>query len=287
MEVKLDCFSCFLRIGLQAARMAGATEVQQRVLMRKFLDELQNSLDAESPLAVADRIQKLVKEETGAVDPYQEIKDSCNAEAEKWLPHLRSILSQTGDALHSALKIAAIGNIMDYGAFSQFDLESLIQRLHQSDFAVSAEDVFRKQLRDASTLAYLCDNAGEIVFDSVLIEYLLHHYRLESIRLVIRETPFLNDVSSESHLPPSLRSHPKIEILKLSVAPSECNPEIWETIIGSDLILCKGMANFENYNEQPDFYCLFIAKCDLVSRLVAERSQTIIETGDWVFLHNS
>lgn len=149
------------------------------------------------------------------------------------------------------------------------------------------EDTFRKQLSEARTLAYLSDNAGEIVFDSVLIEYLLHHYKLERIRLVIRETPFLNDVSSETHLPASLRNHPKIEILKLSVVPSERNPDIWETMIGSDLVLCKGMANFENYSEQPDFYSLFISKCELVSKLVAERTQTTIETGDWVFLHNS
>jgi len=74
--------------------------------------------------------------------------------------------------------------------------------------------------------------------------------------------------------------------MKLSVVPPERNPEVWNHNIGSDLVLCKGMANFENYSEQPGFYSLFIAKCDLVSGIVAERSQTTVQTGDWIFLRN-
>lgn len=70
MKAQLDCFSCFLRIGLQTARMAGASESQQQLLMKRFLDHLSHSIDGESPLAVAHQIQAIVREEMGVVDPY-------------------------------------------------------------------------------------------------------------------------------------------------------------------------------------------------------------------------
>jgi uncharacterized protein with ATP-grasp and redox domains len=286
MKVHLECYSCFLRIGLQAARIAGATEAQQEALMVKFLQILKESIQAESPLSVAQRIQTLVVEEMGHPDPYHAIKDQCNAEAENWLPHLRGEVSGAVDPLLVALKVAAIGNVMDYGAFSAFDVGSLIDRLHHACFAVDATSVFRDHLKRSRTLTYIADNAGEIIFDAVLIEHLLDRYPIDELRLVIRETPFLNDVSGEAHLPPLLRDHPRIRILRLSVVPSQRHPETWERITGSDLVLSKGMANFENYGEQPGFFSLLIAKCELVSQLISRQRECPVKTGDWVFMHN-
>lgn len=62
---------------------------------------------------------------------------------------------------------------------------------------------------------------------------------------------------------------------------------MWEAIRNSDLVLSKGMANFENYSDEPDFYFLLIAKCDLVSGLISKRTGSAVNTGDWVFLRNS
>lgn len=66
---------------VQAARRAGATEARQRILMGKFLDVLRDSMEAGSPPAVADRIQQLVKEETGIADPYPRTPDDRDPRA--------------------------------------------------------------------------------------------------------------------------------------------------------------------------------------------------------------
>lgn len=286
MKTKLDCYSCFLRIGLQAARMSGANEVQQQCIMQQMLKILESNPINESPLAVAHRIQVAITQETGIADPYRAIKEQCNDEAKRQLPHLKTELAKSNDPLHTALKIAAIGNIMDYGVSSKFDVETLIDRLHHSDFVVNATSTFRSQLDSARTLTYIADNTGEIFFDSLLIEYLLSNYNLSSIKLVIRETPFLNDVADEEHLPVTLREKPSVEILRLSVVPAQRNPAVWNVIKASDIVLCKGMANFENYSEEHDFFFLFIAKCDLVSSTVSEKVQSLVKTGDWIFLKN-
>jgi uncharacterized protein with ATP-grasp and redox domains len=285
MEAKLDCYSCYLRIGLQSARMAGATEALQHTLMKQFLELLQNATVHDSPMAMAHRMQSLVSQATGVKDPYWEAKEKCNAEAEQWLPQLKAEVAQSSDPLSTALKIAAIGNIMDYGVSSEFDIHSLLKRIEASEFAVNATAGFRQQLSHAHSLAYITDNAGEIVFDSVLVEHLLQQSPIDTLRLIIRETPFLNDVSDDIHIPESIRSHPKIEILRLSVVPAERNPEVWQALTTSDIVISKGMANFENYSEQSDFFFLLIAKCPLVSQLIAERNETVVKTGDWIFQH--
>ncbi|MGD7654310.1 MAG: damage-control phosphatase ARMT1 family protein [Verrucomicrobiales bacterium] len=285
MKAKLDCYSCFLRVGLQTARMAGASEAKQCELMAEFLDVLKTSMDNESPLAAVHRIQRIVCRETGVTDPYRDVKDKCDAEASRWLPHLQDEVAAAPAPLHAALKVAAIGNIMDYGAFANFDVGSLIERLHHSDFAIDASAEFTRRLDRARTVSYIADNAGEVVFDTVLITRLLDHHGIDTVRLVIRDTPFLNDVSCDAHLPDSLLHHPKVEILRLSVVSAQRDPDVWQSVTGSDIVISKGMANFENYSEQPGFFFLLIAKCDLVSSLIAKRTGTDVTTGDWIFLH--
>jgi uncharacterized protein with ATP-grasp and redox domains len=263
--------------------MAGASEIQQRVLMTQFLEILRHSTENDSPMTVSHRIQSLIIKETGIEDPYWEIKEKNNAEAEAWLPQLKKEVAQSNTPLSTALKVACIGNIIDYGVSAVFDIHGLIQRIHQSDFAVNATDTFEEQLNDAKTLAYITDNAGEIVFDSVLIDYLLDHDKIDSLRLIIRETAFLNDVSDEIHIPKSIRTHPKIEILRLSIVPTKRDHDVWQKLTSSDIVISKGMANFENYSDHLDFFFLLIAKCDLISQLIAERNHTEVKTGDWIF----
>ncbi|MFP4357054.1 MAG: ARMT1-like domain-containing protein [Puniceicoccaceae bacterium] len=69
--------------------------------------------------------------------------------------------------------------------------------------------------------------------------------------------------------------------------PSLRAPEVWKSITGSDLVLCKGMANFENYSDEPGFFSLFLSKCDLVSRVASEQTNTPVKTGDWIFLRTA
>lgn len=284
MEAKLDCLSCFLRMGLQAARMSGANEPEQEAIMTDVLELLKNSLAGECPLNTAVAVQQLIKERTGCADPYAKIKNECNRNAEAWLPSLTQTLKDSTDQLMMALKIAAIGNIIDYGAFSHFDLEALIANLTKRDFALNRIDRFKARISKAKKIAYLADNAGEIVFDQLLIEFLCQHFPLERILLVIRKDPFINDVSSLEYVPKALLSIPQVQVAPLSVVPHEDEIALWDDIRTSDLIISKGMANYEKFSDYEDFFFLLISKCDLVSETISAKTKTPISTGDWIFL---
>ncbi|WP_269526017.1 damage-control phosphatase ARMT1 family protein [Coraliomargarita parva] len=287
MRTKLDCFSCFLRTGLQTARLSGTNDDELQRLMTRFLKILQDLPDKESPLGVTSRIQNLIRKETGVQDPYLSVKNECTREAEQYLSQLNSEVSLAPAPLDTALKLAVIGNVMDYGADPLFKLGSLTRRLNTTEFTVDATGHFISELNSARRMAYIADNTGEIVFDSILIERLLNDYRIEALHLVIRDEPFLNDVSDERHIPDALLHNPRVKIERLSVDPARRNEAVWQSVIACDIVLNKGMANFENYADQPGFFFLLISKCKLVSDLIAARVQHPVTTGDWIFLHQA
>ncbi len=286
MKAALDCYPCFLRQALQSARFAGADEQAQQRIIQLTLKELQNLPEQQSPVVAASAIHAIVCRETNNADPYREAKASGNAEAMQWLPSLMETLQRVEDPLNFALKTSAVGNIMDYGAFAEFDIGRLLDQLENNDFAISERDDLEVHLSNARTLTYFADNAGEIVFDRLLIEYLIDRFSLERVSLVVRSAPFLNDVCEAEARAIGMTDLPEVELLSLPVSPIEHDPAEFAAAIESDVIIAKGMANFESFSHRDDFYFLFIAKCNLVAGMLSERSGKTISVGDWI-LHRS
>jgi len=283
MKAALDCYPCFLRQALQSARFAGADEETQRRIMELALQEIQ---EHRSPVVVAAKIHAMVCRETKNKDPYEKAKASDNEEALQCLPLLFDRLECVDDPLNLALKAAAVGNIMDYGAFAQFDVATLLDQLEENDFAISVRDGLEAKLTSAQTLSYFADNAGEIVFDKFLIQYLIKRFSLKRVFLIVRSVPFLNDVCETEARAVGMTELPQVEILSLPVSPSDHDPAKFLTAIKSDVIVAKGMANFESFSHRDDFYFLFIAKCGLVANMLSQRSGKVISTGDWIIHRN-
>lgn len=286
MKTSLDCISCWVRMALQASRLAGADEETQQKIMLDVLQLLRDELGSDSPLRVAQQVQDCVANHTGCADPYMHLKINCNAEAEKWESQLRESVKVAEDRFLQALKIAVVGNCMDYGAFSKLDLEKWMSTLNQQCFAIDQSGKLKNTLRSATSLTYFADNTGEIVFDAILIEELLKQRNMKTLRLVIRDQPFLNDVSSEELVPEFLRSHENVEIIPFPIVKERRHQLLWEKIMSSDVVISKGMANYENYSEHTGIYFLLIAKCDLVSDDLSRRSGIAVSTGDWVLFRS-
>jgi len=282
MKTTLDCFPCFLRQALQTARFAGAGEGCQRRIIDLALEQLRGAPLGGSPLAIASEVFGMVVRETGVADPYRSAKDACNAEALRWLPTLRERLGSAADQLGFAFKAAVVGNIMDYGALARFDLSELIEQLHQREFQIDDRQDLETRLASARSLSYFADNAGEIVFDRLLIEQLVARFPIERVRLVVRSEPFLNDACEAEARAAGIADLPGVELLAVPVSPLGLDPALMTRATDSDVIIAKGMANFENYSERADFHFLFIAKCELIARMLGDWSGRTISPGDWI-----
>jgi uncharacterized protein with ATP-grasp and redox domains len=175
---------------------------------------------------------------------------------------------------------------MDYGAFAQFEVSDLLAQLHRREFAVNDREHLEARLSNARSLSYFADNAGEIVFDRLLLEHLVERFPIERVRLVVRSEPFLNDVCEAEARAVGITEIPEVELLAIPVSPLDVDPTLLAEATGSDVVIAKGMANFETYSERDDFHFLFIAKCDLVAGMLRKRTGKAISTGDWI-LHSS
>ena len=103
---------------------------------------------------------------------------------------------------------------------------------------------------------YFGDNAGEIVFDKLLIKTIKKAYDTE-IFLVVRSSPALNDVTLNDAR--SVGIDEAVTLIANGIdgpLPGtilrRCSERINELVNKSDLIISKGGGNFDTLEEEPD-----------------------------------
>ena len=78
-------------------------------------------------------------------------------------PELKDIVENSSDPLLTAIRLVIAGNIVDFGATAgQFDLENILKETLTQEFVIYHYDLFCNTLKNAKTLLYLGDNAGEV-----------------------------------------------------------------------------------------------------------------------------
>lgn len=270
MKVYLDCFPCFVRQTLEAARMQTADEALQRRILDEVMKRLVRLPLEVTPPQVGQIIHRLIKELTGNEDPYREVKRQYNEIALKMYPELCERVRASQDPILTAVKLAIAGNIVDFGALSgNFDLEQVVEETLRSDFALDGYERFRRALDRAVRIVYLGDNTGEIVFDRILIETLLRHKTFQIV-FVVKEVPIINDATMEDARFVGLDRLVRV-IPNGSDAPatvlSECSPEMVEVYRAADMVVVKGQGNYESLSEeQGPLFFLLKAKCAVAAR---------------------
>jgi uncharacterized protein with ATP-grasp and redox domains len=271
MKVYLDCYPCFVRQALEAARYAGATEAQQRQTLDEVLGLLRRAAEGLTPPEIGDRVHRVVRRVTGAQDPYRAQKAAATREALALYPRLVELVAASGDPLDTALRLSIAGNIIDLGPAPQYELWAVVERVRAQAFAVDARDALRAAL-DAlpkgERVLLLGDNAGETVFDRVLVEVLWERYGLPTT-YVVKGGPSLNDATLEDARDAGL--HQVCTVIDNGAdGPgtilARCEPRFQRVFDAAPLILAKGQANYECLSDQRrGVFFLLQAKCPVIA----------------------
>jgi len=175
MRIFLDCIPCFVRQALDSARLATDDEQIHEQVVRETL-RLAADLDmSQSPPAIGQKIHRLIRELIGNNDPYHELKQRFNRLAMRMCIELAEQVRASEDPLETAVRLAIAGNIIDLGvktSIAESDIERIIRDCLTADFDSQQLEDFRNAVSRAKRILYLADNAGEIVFDHLLIEQL-------------------------------------------------------------------------------------------------------------------
>lgn len=268
MKTYLDCYPCFLRQALSAARRAGAVPEQQHGILRSTMEHLQSLPVDATPPAMAEVIHRLVREQTNDPDPYRAVKCDATAQALALLPDLRERVRAGNDPLETAVRIAIAGNIIDYGVAEAFDLEAALERVLRQPFAIDGSLMLSRSLTTADAVLYLGDNAGETVFDRVLIEHLVSLSK--RVTYVVKAFPIINDATRDDALAAGLDEVAEI-IDNGSGAPgtllNRCSEPFRARFERATLIIAKGQANYESLSESSaSIFFLLQAKCGVIAR---------------------
>ncbi len=265
MKTYLDCIPCMMEQALQTGRIATNDESKIKELLDTVGERIKDIPLENTPPETATFIYQKIKEITGINDPYKKIKEQNIQQVIKLYPYLKDLVNKSDDPLLTAIRLSIAGNVIDYGANRQFYLEHEIEIALQQDFAILDYDIFKNDLNKARMVLYLGDNAGESVFDKLLIETMG-----KPVIYVVREEPIINDVTMEDAIKSGIGEVAEIIssgaytpaiILKL------CTKDFITKFNEADLVISKGQGNYEGLSEcgRPVFF-LLKAKCELIAR---------------------
>ncbi|MBN1557330.1 MAG: DUF89 family protein [Lentisphaerae bacterium] len=284
MKAHPDCIVCMFRQALNTVRLVSDdTETHRRVLAALAARVAAGASLDQTPAALSQPAYDIIAELTGIRDPYAREKRESNTTALRLLPDVRARIDAAADPLAAALHAAVAGNVIDLGIGHAFDIERDILAMMDQPFAISALDAFRRELQPGRKLLYLGDNAGEIVFDRLLVEQLLGAG--VAVTFTVKSAPIINDATREDADQAGLTGRvPVIETGSgdIGVNWARCSAGFREAVAGADVILAKGHGNFETCNDRSgNFFFLLKAKCPLVARTLG------CELGDLVFKRSS
>lgn len=270
MRADRECFRCLQRLADQVVDLS-TKQKTLRLKIRKKLDEvLKDFSPGLIPTDLSNRIHRVAKLLSSNPDPYREVKLQ-----EMEISRRMSSRLGSGTTLREKVETAALGNVIDYFVDQESLEESLSQR---PEFALDGIDELAKRLRRTRRILYLPDNAGEVFFDIPLLQYLSGRAELF---YAVKSEPLQNDLSlndllflRDVELPAIVIKGPPTVGVYLSQAPAEFS-RVFDT---ADLVISKGMANYETLSERSDSRIFYIlrAKCKPVARSLGIKVQDFI-----------
>jgi len=284
----LDCIPCFFKQALEAARIAGADDATQRRILNEVARVLPDFRLEASPPEMARIIYRIVRDVTGVEDPYRNIKERSNRYALGIYDELIRIRDQGKDRMRTAVELAIAGNIIDYGVKNTLDVRREIEKIlseenriirHEESRFFQLEN-FREALSRAQTILYLGDNAGETVFDRVLLEEILRQYPEKEMIFAVKDQPAINDALMKDALDCGIQTVARV-VSSGSDAPGTllplCSESFQKIFRNADMVISKGQGNFETLSgvERPVFF-LLLAKCPVIANHIGCRVGDVI-----------
>ena len=256
MKTYLDCLPCFLSQALRAARIATDDEKRIKDVLSEVGMMLRDIPLESTPPESGKRICHKVSEITGNPDPYRKIKTESTKEALSLYPSLKDRIEKSDDRLLTAIRIAIAGNVIDFGVNWDFHLSAEVAEVLEKDFAVCDYNKFKDCLDEVHEILYIGDNAGECVFDRILIEEMK-----KPVIYVVRDIPVINDATHEDAIQAGIDKVATI-LSSGTDAPGTilktCTPEFREVYKNSKFIITKGHGNYEALSNEirPIFFLL-------------------------------
>jgi uncharacterized protein with ATP-grasp and redox domains len=273
MNIRPECLSCLFDQSLKVTKLLNLDDVTSKKVFDKTAQILIEHDMSSTPPQIAKDIYQAIADITGDEDPIAVAKEHATSQALK----IDTSFIQT---IPDALKMAVLGNVIDFGSREQFELSEMIKNHFDHAFALDDTTTFIKELRHAKELVLIADNAGEHVFDKLLIQTIKKEYDIK-IYYFVRGKPIINDVTmKEAELLKEYATIIDTGVETPGYDLIEANNRSKEIFDRAQIVLSKGMGNFESLykvTHRPIYY-LFIIKCAVVAEAIGQNVKEMIFT---------
>lgn len=275
-----ECLICQINALQRRLEEFKIPEGKRNTLVGKMIKEISDIdlSNSYSPEITRD-IMRMLEKESEIYDPYEKEKQDSNRYLLNKYDEFKKLINESDDKFDTALRLAIAGNIIDFGPTNQFDVDGTIERVLKSPFAIDDSLPLKNEIKKAKSILYLADNCGEIVMDKLFLETIAHH----NVTFAVREKPVLNDATPKEATEIGIP-----EVAKLISNGDDCpstllhraSKEFLEVYRSADVIISKGMGNFEGLMDESDlrlFYLLMI-KCPVIGKMIgAEKGNFVVK----------
>ncbi len=251
--MRSECVPCLLKRCqyeadlIDESKKVKVTEEALRLLDKYFEEGV---VSAEVATHVHGRVYEILDTD----DPYSELKEKSNEAAENLLPKAEEFIKRS-EGIKEVVLVSIAGNVLDFGYRDDYDSPDYLTREFENiiEEGLGYDDTDRMEeiLKDGQNVVYFTDNAGEIVFDTLLMkkikEYDVH------LSVMVKGEPILTDATMEDALEYGIdKIADQLDTtggyavgVDFDILPDNIEEKLTE----SDLIICKGMANWESFSE--------------------------------------
>ena len=280
VKTELECLPCFFGQVTRTLKYAGVNGDQGRGISQKAVAIIEQASLDEVPARTTTIIHRMLRAETG-IDPYRSVKDAYNRIALERLPQLKEMAARSADPLEGAVRAAIAGNVIDFGIYESIDLDRSIEESFRLPLSDAEYRAFSREVERARRILYLCDNAGEIVFDRVLLETL--RALGKDVTAVVKGSPVINDATQDDAVAAGL--HECATVIDngndgIGTLLEASSARFLEAYKSADLIISKGQANYETLVGEKNgrIFFLFKVKCPVVAGFLGRKNGDIVLT---------
>ena len=281
LNISTECITCIFNQSLRVANELGLDEVTTKKVLDESAKMIPSFSLSATPPQNATPMYEMISKLLDKKDLYNEAKIASIEKATTLIPKCQDILAQSDNKFLSATKIAVVGNVIDLASEIMFDLDEEVDKVMDNNFGIDDSPFLYHELTNAKKVVYLADNAGENVFDRLYIEYLKNEFKDIEFFYFVRGNPIINDITVADLEGDEI--HKSATVIDSGVPTPGIvidlmNNRAKELFESADLIISKGMGNFECLNGETSYPIFFLLKikCNVVASALNEKIGGII-----------
>jgi damage-control phosphatase, subfamily I len=277
LKVEAECASCLVARATAETYLATTNPALRFRTIKEIVKLVNREFGPTTvPAAIGTKRDRLIKYLTNNDDPYLRNKKMSNEKALKLLPNAKKLVEQghtQQERFKKACLCAIVGNIMEFDIpghnFALSDLAKCL-RVAAKQLAVDDIDKAYALAKVGHNILFLADNAGEIVFDTLLVEQLKNMGL--TVTYVVKGGPIINDATMEDvEFSGMNKLADKVMTTgtdAVGLLLKEVSDEFMKVYNAAELVFAKGMGYAETLTEykltKPHFL-LFRTKCNPVA----------------------